>query len=91
MPKSLGLTHSVRARFTPLGGRLRTLGEAPGGLACPISASQGRLGGQKPCRAEPAYLCLRQIRWTEQGHQLAQVVKGQELGGLRLSVLPHQG
>ena len=77
--------------FTPLGGRLGVLQTGQGGLFCPMLARVATVGRKNPCRAGPAYLCLRQVLRPGQGHQLDRVVMGRAWAGLWVAVLPHKG
>lgn len=91
MPKSLGLTHSARVAFTPLGGCLGLLQTGQGGLFCPMLARVARVARENPCRAGPEYLCSRQVLRLGQGYQLARVGQGGAWAGLWVAVLPHKG
>ena len=77
--------------FTPLGGCLSVLQRGQGGLFCPMLARVARVGQENPCRAGPAYLCLRQVLRPGQGHQLAKVGMGGPWAGLWVAVSPHKG
>jgi hypothetical protein len=77
--------------FTPLGGCLGFLQTGQGGLLCPMLARVATVGQENPCRAGPAYLCLRQVLRPGQGHQLDRVGMGGAWAGLWVAVSPHKG
>lgn len=77
--------------FTPLGGCLGALQRAQGGLLCPMLSRVATVRQENPCRAGPAYLCLRQLLRPGQGHQLARVGLGGAWAGLWAAVSPHKG